>query len=71
LQEDKEKNEENSVTDFGEGASGVQKAIEYLRLKFTYLKSMNPQLGEFFEKSLDKKLHTPYMQSILNNQYGT
>ena len=71
LHEDSEKNEENSVTDFGEGSEGVEKAIGYLRLKSTYLKSVNPQLGEFFERSLDRKLHTPYMQSILNNQYGT
>jgi hypothetical protein len=71
LQEDNEKNQENSIADFGEGSMGVQKAIEYLRLKFTYLKSVNEQLGEFFERSLDRKLGTPYMQSILNNQYGT
>jgi len=71
LQEDNEKNEENSITDFGPGNLGVEKAIEYLRLKITYLNSVNQQLGEFLEKSLNKKLHTPYMQSILNNQYGT
>jgi hypothetical protein len=71
LQEDTENNEENSVTDFGPGSVGVEKAIEYLRLKFTYLKSVNQSLGEFFERSLEQKLHTPYMQAILNNQYGT
>jgi hypothetical protein len=65
--EDREKNEENSVNDFGQGSRGLELAIEYLRLKFIYLKSLNPLLGAYFENSLEKKLHSGYMQSILNS----
>ena len=67
LQEDTDNNEENSIRDFGEGSSGVGKAIGYARLKFSYLKSINPELGEYLEKSLEKRMLTPYMQSILNH----
>ena len=65
LQEDIENNEENSIRDFGEGSVGVEKAIEYLRLKFSYLKSVNLQLGEYLQQSLEKRMLSPYMQLIL------
>src|SRR5687768_14695895 len=67
LQEDIDNNEENSIRDFGEGSVGVEKAIEYVRLKFIYLKSINHELGDYLEKSLQKRMLTPYMQSILNH----
>jgi hypothetical protein len=67
LQEDKEKNEENSVNDFGTGSEGVEKAILFLRNNYNKLKTYNSKLGLYFENSIEKKLHTPYMQSLLNN----
>ena len=70
LKEDRQKDEENAIGDFAPGTPGVQKAIDYLRLKFSYMKSVNQQLGEFFERSLERSLHTPYLQSILNSEYG-
>ncbi len=67
LQEDKEKNEENSINDFGTGSEGVEKAIVFLRNNYNQLKTYNSKLGLYFENSLKKKLHTSYMQSLLNN----
>jgi hypothetical protein len=67
LKIDKEQRQENSINDFGEGNAGVENAIDFLRTKFAQLKSANPRLGSFFENSLEKKLHTPYLQSILNS----
>lgn len=67
LRDDKEKNQENSIEDFGTGNEGVYKAIEYLRSNFKELKNINCELGEYFERTLEKKLTTPYLQSILNN----
>ena len=67
LHEDREKNEENSVNDFGEGNTGVNNSIEFLRGKFNQLKIFNTKLGSYFERSLEKKLQTAYMQSLLNN----
>jgi hypothetical protein len=65
LQEDEENNEENSIRDFGKGSVGVERAIEYVTHKFNYLKSINHQLGEYLEHSLEKRMLTPYMQLIL------
>ena len=67
LKEDQEKNQENSIADFGNGNLGVQLAIEFLRKKFAELKRVNDKLGLYFESSLERKLQTPYLQSILNN----
>lgn len=67
LRDDQEKNEENAVSDFGAGAKGIENALEFLRIKFGQLKTVNQQLGNFFEISLKRKMETPYMQSILNN----
>ncbi len=67
LKEDQQKNEENAVSDFGKGTAGIEMAIEFLRNKFSDLKHVNVKLGEYFETSLDRKLKTPYMLSLLNN----
>lgn len=67
LKQDREKKEENSINDFGQGNLGVEKAIDFLRIKFIKLKSINILLGEYFERSLERKLQTPYMQFILKN----
>lgn len=67
LREDKMNNQENAVFDFGGGREGVEKAIQFLRDKFDLLKIFNPRLGSYFEKSLDRKLSTEYMQFLLNN----
>ncbi|MEO5999366.1 MAG: hypothetical protein ABIN89_21415 [Chitinophagaceae bacterium] len=67
IQEDQEKNEENAVNDFGPGNTGVKNAIEFLRNKFSHLKTLNAALGSYFERSLEKKLQTAYMKSLLNN----
>jgi hypothetical protein len=67
LKLDKEQKQENSIDDFGKGNAGVESAIDFLRSKFAQLKSANVKLGAFFENSLEKKLHTPYLQSILNS----
>ena len=67
LLQDKEKNEENSINDFGPGSKGVEKAIAFLRNKFNLLKKYNNKLGLYFENSLDNKLQTPYLQSLLTD----
>jgi hypothetical protein len=67
LKVDKEQQQENSISDFGEGNAGVESAIDFLRAKFAQLKSANNMLGAFFENSLERKLHSPYLQSILNS----
>lgn len=67
LCEDTEKNEENSINDFGPGCEGIEKAIIFLRNKFNQLKIYNSKLGLHFENSLERKLLTPYIQSLLNN----
>jgi hypothetical protein len=71
LQNDREKQEENSISDFGEGTRGIENALDFLRGKFNQLKQFNPKLGSFFENGLDRKIQTPYMQSLLNpDEYG-
>lgn len=67
LKEDRERNEENAINDFGQGANGVEKAIDYLKIKFNHLKSVNVQLSEYFERSLQQKLQSPYMQFLLKH----
>src|SRR5438105_9385068 len=61
LSEDQQKNAENSIKDFGQGNTGVERAIEFLRQKFNHLKDVNNKLGEYFENSLERKLQTPYL----------
>jgi hypothetical protein len=68
LNDDIQKNQENSISDFGPGALGIEKALAFLREKINLLKSVNEKLGEYFERSLDKKLETPYFKSLLNLQ---
>ncbi len=67
LHDDKKNNEENSIDDFGSGSEGVKNAIQFLRNKFNQLTIYNSKLGLYFQNSLEKKVHTPYMQSLLNN----
>ncbi len=67
LREDRKNNEENSVSDFGPGNEGLEKAIKFLRDKSDQLKNFNIKLGMYFENSLEKKIHTTYMQSLLND----
>lgn len=66
LEEDKQKGEENSIRDFGEGSTGVHNAIAFLSDKFNKLKAINPLLGDYFERSLHRKMQTPYIMSLLN-----
>lgn len=66
LQEDRRGNDENAISDFGPGSTGVEKAIQLLRTNFAELKIINLLLGEYFEKSLDRKLQTPYLQALLH-----
>ncbi|MBE7169988.1 MAG: hypothetical protein INR73_05320 [Williamsia sp.] len=66
LEEDNRKGEENSIRDFGAGSTGVRNAIAFLTEKFTRLKELNPLLGAFFERSLQRKEQTPYILSLLN-----
>jgi hypothetical protein len=68
IQEDQKKNEENSVDDFGPGVVGIERAIAFLREKFSQLKVLNEKLGSYFENSLEKKIRTPYMQFLLNGK---
>jgi len=67
LHEDQVKNEENAVTAFGPGHEGLEKSIEFLKVKFNHLKTINSALGLYFERSLEKKLQTEYIQSLINN----
>ena len=66
LEEDKRRGEENSILDFGTGSTGVREAIAYLSDKFDQLKGLNPLLGAYFERSLQRKQQTPYILSLLN-----
>ena len=66
LQEDKQRGEENSINEFGEGADAVKKAIEYLKNNFNILKTFNQKLGDFFEQSLEKKLRSAYLRDLLD-----
>lgn len=66
LEEDRKKNDENSINDFGAGNTGVSNAISFLTNKFKKLKDVNSLLGEYFEKSLQRKLNTRYLKFLLN-----
>ena len=67
LKADRERNEENAISDFGQGSDGVEKAIEFLKTKFSHLRSVNIPLSEYFERSLEQKLQSPYIQSLLKH----
>lgn len=66
LEEDKRRGEENSIDDFGHGCEGVKRAIAFLTEKFSTLKALNPLLGAYFERSLQRKMQTAYVLSLLN-----
>lgn len=66
LQDDQRNNEENAISDFGKGNVGVERAINYLRTNFRKLKDLNLLLGEHFERSLESKLQTTYLKTLLN-----
>lgn len=66
LEKDRTKNEENSINDFGPQGRGVRNAINFLTDRFAKLKGVNGKLGSYFEGSLQRKLETPYLISILN-----
>lgn len=68
LHEDKQRGEENSINEFGEGADAVKKAIEYLKNNFSTLKTFNQKLGDFFEQSLERKLRSAYLRDLLEQQ---
>jgi hypothetical protein len=68
LQKDKENEEENFILENGGGREGVQKSIEFLHEKFNWLKSYNSKLGSYFERSLEKKIQSDYIQSMLNTE---
>jgi hypothetical protein len=65
--EDKQKQEENSLSHYGFNAEGVQIAVKKLETNFRVLEKVNPALGLFFQRSLDKKKRSEYFQTLLNN----
>lgn len=67
FQEDRQNQEENSLSFYGYHADGIKKAIAAAKQNFQELKKLNPTLCEFFETALDKKIQTPYFQHILNH----
>ncbi|KYP14685.1 hypothetical protein [Flavihumibacter sp. CACIAM 22H1] len=67
FQEDKETQEENSLSLYGYTAEGVKKAIEVAEANFAGLETLNPVLGRYFRNLLDRKKQTPYFKHILNN----
>ena len=67
LEKDRIKNEENSINDFGSKERGVSNAISFLADRFAKLKGVNGKLGAYFEGSLQRKLETPYLKSLLNH----
>ncbi|WP_290791081.1 hypothetical protein [Flavihumibacter sp. UBA7668] len=67
FQEDKEKQEENSLSLYGYNPAGVKKAIEVAETNFSGLAGLNPPLSAFFQNVLNKKKQTPYFKHILND----
>jgi len=66
LQEDQDKQEENSLALYGYNAAGIRKALAVLDEKFSKLEVANPLLGSYFRRSLEKNLETTYFKHILN-----
>lgn len=48
---DKEKQEENSVIELGDGDKGFEKAFERLKTNFEVMRNINPVLADLFEQS--------------------
>ncbi|HEY8397645.1 MAG TPA: hypothetical protein VIK80_06885 [Flavihumibacter sp.] len=67
FQEDRQKQEENSLALYGYSPEGVRKAIGVAEENFRGLDSINPVLGSYFRSVLDKKKQTPYFKHILND----
>lgn len=65
LQEDQDKQEENSLALYGYNAEGIRKALVVLDENFSKLEVVNPLLGGFFRRSLEKNLETTYFKHIL------
>lgn len=65
LQDDREKNEENSLQYYGYDTEGVKKGIDILRGKFRALEEVNEVMMGFFLKALDGLLANTYFQHIL------
>ena len=53
---DREQGEENAIRHLGEGKEAFSRALEMLHGYFATLESLNPSLGPFFERSLQKHL---------------
>jgi len=53
---DMEQGEENAVRYLGEGKEAFSRAVDMLREYFATLESLNPALGPFFERSLQKHM---------------
>lgn len=66
LQEDQDKQEENSLALYGYNAAGIRKALAVLDENFSKLEVANPLLGGFFRRSLENNLETTYFKHILN-----
>lgn len=66
FQEDRQKQEENSLALYGYSAEGIKKAIGIAEHNFHELDAINPVLGGFFRNVLDKQKQTTYFKHILN-----
>ena len=66
LQDDIEKQEENSLTFFGYDAIGIKKALLFLNDNLSKLEEINPTLGRNLKEVVDEKIETTYFKHILN-----
>lgn len=67
FQEDRQKQEENSLAVYGYDAAGIRKAVALAESNFEALRPRNPLLSAFFEQILTQKKQTPYFKRILND----
>ncbi|ULQ56667.1 hypothetical protein KJS94_00460 [Flavihumibacter rivuli] len=66
MKEDQENNEENALSQYGFDANGVKAAIRDLEGNFQAIGELNPALSEFFKRELERKMASPYFQTLLN-----
>ncbi|HZG25113.1 MAG TPA: hypothetical protein VEZ17_11060 [Chitinophagaceae bacterium] len=67
LKDDLHKNEENAVTEFGPGSLGIIRAIEFLKMKFAELRTINSLVADYLEGYLEIGKSSSYMKSLLND----
>lgn len=72
LRADQQKGEENALIDFGVGTEGLLQAFDFLERNFQRLSTLNPLLGQYFQRSLTQKKESPYIQELIKNEtHGT